>query len=266
MKTTQRELNRPIRVMLFCGPVIERAAWRFGCMLDEHPEVEFLGGFCQSEGQTFTARVRDLWKRRGLLGLPLLVAEAATGVSRYIADPLGELKRRKQTAKISERIAVVPNIHAEEVLAKIRHFEPDLGLIYGGPILRPELFKIPFLGTLGIHHGRVPEYRGKKTTFWAMYNGETSVGVTIQCVNAGIDTGAVVRAAEVSIRGRRYGKVWQELEELGLTLYLEAILAVKHGEATFHPQQGKRGKLYRDPAFADLLRFWWRRWEHTPNG
>jgi methionyl-tRNA formyltransferase len=228
-------------------------------MLEAHPEIEFLGGFCQSEGQTFAARVKDLWRRRGVLGLPVLAIEAATGLGRYVAHPRSEIRLRKQTARIADRIALVPDIHAAKVRARVRALEPDLGLIYGGPIMRPELFEIPPLGTLGIHHGKVPEYRGKKTTFWAMYNGESAVGVTIQRVNAGIDTGEVVKAGDVLTAGKSYRKVWQELEALGLALYLEAILEMKRGKATFRPQGGKKGKLYKDPKIGDLLSFWWRR-------
>jgi folate-dependent phosphoribosylglycinamide formyltransferase PurN len=259
MKTSSCDLKRPIRVVLFCGPVMERAAKQFICMLTAHPEVEFLGGFCQSEGQTFAARVRDLWRRRGVLGLPILAIEATTDVGRYITHPRSEIRLRKQTAGTADRIAFEPDIHAAAVRVRVRDLEPDLGLIYGGPIMRPELFEIPPLGTLGIHHGKVPEYRGKKTTFWAMYNDESAVGVTIQRVNAGIDTGEVVKTGDVLTAGKSYRRVWQELEELGLALYLEAILEMKSGKATFRPQAGKKGKLYKDPKIRDLLRFWWKR-------
>jgi len=260
MKTIHRDLERPIRVVLFCGPVMERAAKRFACRLDEHPEIDFLAAFCQGNGLTLTARVRDLWRRRGALGLPILTLEAATGLSRYIARPRSELRLRRRIAEIAPRITVSPDLHDKEVIARVRGLEPDLGLIYGGPLLRSDLFNIPALGTLGIHHGKVPQYRGKKTTFWAMYNGETAAGVTIQRVNAGIDTGEVVKAGEVPIRGRGYRQVYQALEELGLALYLEAVLDVKRGEATFRSQEGKKGRLYRDPLIGDILRFWWKQW------
>jgi methionyl-tRNA formyltransferase len=111
---------------------------------------------------------------------------------------------------------------------------------------------------LGIHHGKVPEYRGKKTTFWAMYNGEETAGVTIQKVNAGLDTGEIVKQGAVLIGRRSLPVVWNELETLGLDLYLEAIVEVKRGVASYQPQTGQRGKLYRDPEFGDILSLWWR--------
>lgn len=259
MTEKQTELKRPIRVVLFGGgPVLERGAKRFICKLEAHAEIEFLGGFCQSEAQTFWAVVRDLWRRRRLLAVPLLLVQIASGIGRFLSQPRAEIELSRKMARLSDRIHFVPDIHAEEVLEDIRLLEPDLGLIYGSPILKPALFEIPTFGTLGIHHGKVPEYRGKKTTFWAIYNGEEMAGVTIQKVNAGLDTGEIVKQGEVPIGHRSQGAIWNELEALGLDLYIQAILEVKTGTASYHPQLGKKSKLYQDPKLGDILTLWGR--------
>jgi folate-dependent phosphoribosylglycinamide formyltransferase PurN len=253
--------ERPIRVVVFGGgPVLERGIKRFLCRLEEHRDIELAGVFCQSPAQTFNAVVGDLWRRRRLLALPLLLANAARTIGRYLKGPRREIRLKRQLAKVSDRLHFVPDIHADAVLERVRSLAPDLGLIYGSPILKPKLFEIPRFGTLGIHHGKVPEYRGKKTTFWAMYNGETTAGVTIQKINAGLDTGEVVRAGEVPIGEKSYGAVWRELEDLGFTLYIEAVLDVKRGDATFQAQGMIKGRLYRDPKLRDLLIFWRRQW------
>lgn len=257
--TAPRGLDRPIRVVLFCGPVLERAVALLVQRLERHPEVEFLGGFCQTQGLGWGHRVRDLWRRRGVLAVPLLAVAGAGSAARWLAAPRREWRIRTATGELLERLVLVPDIHAGEVLAEVRGRRPDLGLIYGGPILKPELFQIPTLGTLGIHHGKVPEYRGKKTAFWALYNGEATAGVTIQRVNAGIDTGDLVRTGEVPARGRSYRAVSRDVERLGIELYLHAILDVKRGEAVYRPQTGVRGRLYRDPRPADLVRYYLRR-------
>ncbi|TAK51519.1 MAG: hypothetical protein EPO25_16310, partial [Gammaproteobacteria bacterium] len=155
----------------------------------------------------------------------------------------------------------VKDVHAPEVVAAVRAAEPDVGVVYGGPILRPELFSIPWLGTLGIHHGRVPHYRGKKTTFWEMYHGEPCAGITVQRLNAGIDTGDIVRTGEVAIGRKSYSRVWREVEELGCELFLQAVLDVGHGRAEFRPQEMSqpRTPLFRQPAPRQLFDFWWRR-------
>ena len=257
MTNKQSDLKQPIRVVMFgSGPRLTHDAKQFLCRLEAHPDIEFLGAFCQSEAQTFGAVVKDLWRRRGVLVLPLLLIWIATDVGRFIARPLAELALYRKLAQISDRINYVTDIHAQTVLDQVDSLASDLGLIYGSPILKPELFEKPRYGTLGIHHGKVPEYRGNKTMFWAMYNGEEVAGVTIQKINAGLDTGEIVKAGEVIINQRSQRAVWRELEALGLNLYIQAILEIKAGTAIYRPQSGVKGKLYRNPKLGDILTFW----------
>jgi len=95
-----------------------------------------------------------------------------------------------------------------------------------------------------------------------MYNGERTAGITIQSVNPRDRTGEVVRTGEVEIGRKSYSRVWREVEDLGCRLYLEAVLAIRKGEATFVPAGSARRA---DPCIAsrkvgDILRFWRRRW------
>jgi methionyl-tRNA formyltransferase len=143
-------------------------------------------------------------------------------------------------------------------LSRIARLRPDLGAVYGGPILRPELFRIPALGTLGIHHGRLPHYRGKKTTFWAMYNGEETVGVAIQRIGTGLDRGEILRDAELATGSMPLPVVRRHLERLGLKLYVEAVLSMRGEEPAFRPQPAGGGALYKDPRAGDIARFWLR--------
>ena len=257
MPADQTEVNRQIRVVMFgSGPELNHDTKQFLCRLEEHPEIEFLGAFCQAQSQSVWAVFLDLWRRRGGLAFPLFVITVFGKIMRFLLHPREETALQKRLEKISDRIHFVIDIHDEKVLNHVHALNPDLGLIYGSPILKPELFEIPELGTLGIHHGKVPEYRGNKTTFWAMYNGESVAGVTIQKVNQGLDTGSIVKTGEVMAQGRSYQTVVQELETLGLDLFLQAILDVKQGTAEYKPQIGNKGKLYRNPKPGDFLRFW----------
>jgi hypothetical protein len=177
MTETRSALDRPIRVVMFgSGPALTHDARQFLARLEEHPEIEFLAAVCQAESQTFGAVARDLWRRRGALAGPLLVAWVANNAGRFLFRPQAEVALRRKLAQMADRIHFVADIHDPQVLNQVKALAADLGLIYGSPILRPELFEIPAFGTLGIHHGKVPQYRGNKTTFWAMYNGEETAG------------------------------------------------------------------------------------------
>ena len=245
------------RVAVFTGgPAIRPSVRQFLCRLEADPHIQLVAVFWQTPGTGLANIVADAWRRRKILALPALVIQAAEAIRARVTDSTGT--ECKQGLK--SRIHPVQNVHAPVVLDQLADLDVDLGLIYGGPILKPSLFQIPRHGTLGIHHGKLPEYRGKKTLFWAMYHGEEHAGVTIQRINEGLDTGEVVREGLVDVGKRRMARVWQDVEALGYDLYIQAIHDIRTGTATFAKPEGPRGKLFRDPKLSDLFTFYRNRW------
>lgn len=254
-------LDRPIRVVYIAGPYLEPAAVRLVAMLEAHPEVELVLGLCQGEGAGIGHRLANLWRRRGIFAVPVLAVDLAEWLGDFIRAPRATLAIRRQARPALARFETVPDVHAPQVIARLRKLAPDLGVVYGGPLLKPDVFGIPALGTLGIHHGRAPRYRGRKTTFWEVFNGERTAGVMIQRLNHGIDTGDIVRTVEVEIGRKGYSRVWREAQRAGCDAFLAAVVDIKRGVATFTPQDASapRGPLYRQPGPRDILALAWRR-------
>jgi hypothetical protein len=247
------------RIVVFTGgAVLEDACVEFIGRLDEHPDLELAGVFCQARGVGLRGVVADLLERRGWLAPPLLIQRGLRRLGGILLLPWRELRRRSILRRCGPRIHVEPDLHAPAVLSKVQALAPQLGAVYGGPILRPELFTIPSQGTLGIHHGRLPDYRGKKTTFWALYHGETTVGVAIQRIGSGLDRGDVLRDATLEAGSLPLPVVSRRLERLGLELYLDAVLGVQKGDAVFRPQPTGSAPLFKDPRGRDIARFWLR--------
>ena len=248
---------RPARVVVFTsGPDLELGVRRFLAMLEENPDIDLRACVVQAKVRTRFQAYRALWRRRGLLAIPILLSQWLQNAWRWIKVRSEEERLNSTLISLSPRLWLVEDIHAPQVLDFVHSLQVDLGLIYGSPILKPALFEIPRLGTLGIHHGKIPEYRGKKTMFWAMYNGERSAGVTIQKINAGLDSGQIVQQGEVQIGLRLPGAVWKDLDQLGRELYLRAIFEVFNGQARMRPGQGPVSRIYRDPGFKDIVEFW----------
>ncbi len=249
----------PIRVVMFTGGAeLQPDVLDFAECLEKHGDIELLGVFCQARTHGFLGVVTDLWTRRGFLALALLLQRWLRIAADAVFRPGHAAARRWTALGIADRLHFPADLHGPECLAQIRELGPDLGLVYGGPIIRPELYNLPRLGTLGIHHGLTPEYRGKKTTFWAMYNGEEYVGVTIQKIGAGLDRGDVVAEGRMPVGRAPLPVVGARLTRLGLDLYLRAILDVREGTARLRPQVAGSCVAYRDPSAADILVFWWR--------
>ncbi len=153
-------------------------------------------------------------------------------------------------ARGNVRIVAAREIHAPEIAQEIIAFDPELGLSLAAPILRHSLFSMPHLGTINLHKGKVPDYRGMPPVFWEMWNNEKSVGCTVHWVRQKLDSGPI--AATTSIRCERYSTVRGLqlcLDEVGIKLMRNAVESIASGVAQ-HSAQPPGGKTYRKPTLA----------------
>jgi methionyl-tRNA formyltransferase len=58
-------------------------------------------------------------------------------------------------------------------------------------IVPPAVLQVPRLGAYNLHPGPLPHCAGLNAPSWAIYRGETSHGVTVHRMEAGIDTGPI---------------------------------------------------------------------------
>jgi methionyl-tRNA formyltransferase len=131
----------------------------------------------------------------------------------------------------------VRRIHGEEARSAVHAFAADLGLSLAAPILKPELFGIPRLGTYNLHKGKLPDYRGMPPAFWELMNREASVWCTIHRMDARLDTGPILLEGAVPIGPTATVSSLQlQLDELGIELLIQAIGALGRGEPDLREQ------------------------------
>jgi peptidoglycan/xylan/chitin deacetylase (PgdA/CDA1 family) len=222
----------------------------------ETPDVEVLV-VQHAPAKPASRLVRNQWrnlKRNGWRWIPYQTAEIAAKLipsrpvsERHLgrADTVDALMRHPRV-----RWLKTGSINGADAVAEVAAWGPDLGLSLAAPILKPALFETPRLGTLNIHKGRLPDYRGMPPAFWELWNGETSVGVTVHKVEAGLDTGAILLEDSVPIeRHSTQAGLRIRLDELGVKLMVEAVRQVRAGSAAFRPQP-PGGRTYTKPTLA----------------
>lgn len=70
---------------------------------------------------------------------------------------------------------------------------PELFILAGyGPIVPAATLALPGRGTINLHAGKLPEYRGSSPLNWALINGEDSFTLSVIKADAGVDTGEVL--------------------------------------------------------------------------
>lgn len=160
-------------------------------------------------------------------------APVQAGEPGWAATPQG-LRSRPNLSLVT-----VEDLHGAVARERLRAFAPDLGLALAAPILRPELFGAPKLGTVNLHKGKLPEFRGMPPAFWELWSGQPEVGCTVHWVDATLDTGDVV--AKASLRVPRFPTVrgmQLQLDEAGVAMVAAALPDLLLGRGKRTPQAG----------------------------
>lgn len=96
---------------------------------------------------------------------------------------------------------VTDNVMSADSLEFIRDFAPDVIVSLFHQILRKELLEIPAKGTVNLHPGLLPQFKGIQPYFWSLACGNERSGATIHFIDdEQIDTGRIL--AQASYRNR----------------------------------------------------------------
>ena len=190
-------------------------------------------------------------------------------VVRAIARKAGILPRPAATNRGSDwthaatqaGVTIVPvdDFHSTTARAALAGLKPDLGVVAGTYILRKEVFAIPRLGCINLHSGKAPEYRGAAPGFWELYNGESSVGITIHWVTEKLDAGTILHQELFPLEAApaqdplayllHYRS--EVLRPNGVRLLTAAVADIAAGRGTGVPQNEGASREFRSPTYRD---------------
>ena len=92
------------------------------------------------------------------------------------------------------------SLKSDEAFDKISSVEPDLIITAAyGKILPQRMLDIPKFGCINVHASLLPKYRGAAPVQYSIMDGEDVTGVTIMKMDAGMDTGDILRQEKVPI-------------------------------------------------------------------
>ncbi len=110
-------------------------------------------------------------------------------------------------------------------MKRLRAIAPEIMVIVGyGQIIPQTILDIAPRGILNVHASLLPKYRGAAPIQWAIANGDTSTGVTIMKIDAGLDTGDILSKAETAIgEAETAVELSPRLAEIGASLLAETL-------------------------------------------
>jgi methionyl-tRNA formyltransferase len=127
---------------------------------------------------------------------------------------------------------------AEEAQAALRGLELDALIVVAyGLILPPAALAIPRWGCINIHASLLPRWRGAAPIQRAILAGDTTTGITIMRMEAGLDTGPMLATRALPIAADATSRTLQEdLAALGGKLICETLAALAQGKIAAQPQ------------------------------
>jgi methionyl-tRNA formyltransferase len=121
----------------------------------------------------------------------------------------------------------------------IREKNPDFLIVIAfGGILPPRLLACPRWGALNIHASLLPKYRGAAPIHWAVLQNEEMSGLTAVQMDAGLDSGPLLKQRAVSIGPEETaGELHDRLALLAGDFLLEVLADLAAGRIVPVPQE-----------------------------
>ncbi|WP_243357970.1 polysaccharide deacetylase family protein [Fundidesulfovibrio terrae] len=134
----------------------------------------------------------------------------------------------------------VGDMNAPSTASTLSGLRADLGIVCGTRILKDHIFSLPRMGSINIHKGKVPEYRGMPHGFWELYDKREEASVTVHRVESGLDTGDVLSEKTIPIHGNeKLDTLRLKLDEIGILALRDAVQAILDNRPCGAAQSGK---------------------------
>ncbi len=240
-------------------------AERFIEILCESETIEIAGIFVETD----TARPRPMVEKikrsiryDGYLSTikkfaPALSAAKSGQTTDISAVEKGQSDLEICAARLNIPLTKVANYHSDEAIRLFGQAEADLGILYGTNIVKESVFNIPQLGSINIHQGLAPQYRGGPAVFWELYNNENEIGITVHFVASQVDTGDIILQKTVPLEYDflRYRLDYEHflrdfrasLIQPSAQLLAEAVRQIAEGKQKQIKQDTTIGKRYKLP-------------------
>ena len=130
-------------------------------------------------------------------------------------------------------------------LTQIEALAPELIVVAAyGRFLPDDILAYPKFGCINVHSSLLPKYRGAAPINWAILNGESETGVTIQQMAHDMDVGDIIAQEATPIGENEDAEaLYTRLADLGAALLVKAVAEIAAGTAKRVPQDHTKATL-----------------------
>ncbi|HSW34523.1 MAG TPA: methionyl-tRNA formyltransferase [Steroidobacteraceae bacterium] len=170
---------------------------------------------------------------------------------------LNESPVKRRAIELGLPLEQPATLRTTEAAADLAAYRPELMVVVAyGLILPPAILGVPRLGCWNIHASLLPRWRGAAPIQRAILAADTTTGITIMQMDAGLDTGPMLLVRPLPIGARESGgQLHDRLAALGADSIVAAIEQCLAGrlEAVRQPEEGESyaAKIRKQEAVID---------------
>ena len=153
---------------------------------------------------------------------------------------------RKIKEYFREKISVIEvgKENSYKAEKKVKMLNPDLLILLGTGIIRKNILKIPNQGTIHVHQGYLPKYRGVNTIEWSVYHNH-AIYISAHFVSPGIDTGDIIKRIRISYNNHDdITSIREKCKNRAIKLIIETIEKISTGSEERIKQTKSEGNQY----------------------
>jgi methionyl-tRNA formyltransferase len=153
--------------------------------------------------------------------------------------------------------AVIGTPNGPEVLQDVQERAADAIISVACPyILKEHLLSLPSRGCINIHHAPLPRYKGMMPTFWQMFNGERSVGITIHYMSEKVDEGSVLLQDSLEIDpGESLDRLIRRSKRYGARCMVRVLRELNAGTQRAVPLNAAESTYFTFPTIKEIRQF-----------
>lgn len=168
-----------------------------------------------------------------------------TNVLAVVTQPDKEVGRKRiltpppvKEVALKHNIKVLQPKRIREEYQEIIDLKPDIIITCAyGQMIPKVLIDAPLYNIVNVHASLLPNYRGGAPIQRAIMNGDKKTGITIMKTDEGMDTGPILKTAEIVIEDNdNYDTLSEKLSVLGANLLIETLPLIFKGAIKEIPQ------------------------------
>jgi methionyl-tRNA formyltransferase len=205
--------------------------------------------------------LKELRELYGVRGLTKLLAQLAASrvFGLFLKKP--DARRFYSIGQLCSAYGIshvpIGNPNAPEFVESIKRRAPDVLVSVACPyILKEPLLQVASRGAINIHHAPLPRYKGMMPTFWQLFHGEKSVGVTIHHMVAKLDEGDALYQGELAVEpGESLDNLIKRAKRHGAHCMAQVLRQIRDNKVNRVRLDHTAGSYFTFPTSAEIREF-----------